>query len=313
MLHLVFGIDDRYLPPMLVSLYTALKNTTKPVRITVMTVGPIEKSEIEKVVKHFGNATLEIREFNTDVLQDYGKTPATKKFPVASMIPVFIPWLVNSRCLFLDADTLIIKDVYELFSTDLNGLLIGATRAYHNLQFTFQNATLSSLVRWHKFSRLRKEHDDHKIQIGFTNKEYDNLYFSSGIVLFDVPAIKSLDTSMSRLLKVCQNKNLQAHLPDQDIMNVYYKNQVMYLDVKWNVYKDILGKRSYLSSEFNTTINKATSDPAILHYVQIYDRRCWEMNRRKAQRFRYQVYRQTCLEVEKEIGVNLIRMFQARV
>ena len=40
MTHLVYGIDDKYLPPCLISVYSALKTVTGMVRVTIFTSGP---------------------------------------------------------------------------------------------------------------------------------------------------------------------------------------------------------------------------------------------------------------------------------
>ena len=56
------------------------------------------------------------------------------------MIPLFIPWLIDDKCLFLDADTLILHDISELYHTDLKGCLIGACRHQPN---RFLNTSIS--------------------------------------------------------------------------------------------------------------------------------------------------------------------------
>ena len=69
-----------------------------------------------------------MREFATNSLADYERTELSVRFPEASMIPLFIPWLIDGKCLFLDADTLVMRDIRSLFETDLEGCLIGACR-----------------------------------------------------------------------------------------------------------------------------------------------------------------------------------------
>ena len=104
---------------------------------------------------------------------------------------------------------------------------------------------------------------------------------------------------------------LWSCMPDQDILNVYFRKRVKYLDVKWNVYKDILGKRAYLPADYNSRLNSATRNPAILHFIGIFKRKSWELSRRQLRR-RYRIYRQTCLEIESRTAIDVIQMFRAR-
>ena len=315
MTHIVFGIDDKYLPPMLVSLYTALKNANGNVRITVFTVGQIDQSKLSRLVDCFPNATLNIREFKTEVLQEYENTEAAKRFPLASMIPLFVPWLIDSGCIFLDADTLVLQDVSQLYETQMNSSFIAATMTFRDRKYLHTKPTIESVVKHRSFMRRKKNALDHALILGFTPDEFVNEYFSSGVILFDVSSIKAHDPSMKHLERVYKNKEFWSHLPDQDILNVYYRNRVFYLDFKWNVYRDILMKRAYLSSKLNSELRSATRNPAILHYNRIYDRQCWEKQWFifRPDKIRYRIYRQTCVELEKDTGINVIQMFRDRV
>ena len=315
MTHLVFGIDDKYLPPMLVSLYTALKNTNGNVRVTVLTVGQVNHSDIARLVDCFPNATLSIREFKTQALQEYENTQAAKRFPLASMVPLFIPWLIDSRCIFLDADTLVLQDISQLYKTKMNCSFIAATMTFRYHKFLYTYPTIESFVKHRSFVQSKNNALIQANILGFTPAELAKEYFSSGVVIFDVSAIKTHDPSMEHLERVYRNSELWSNLPDQDILNVYYRNRVFKLDSKWNVYRDIWRKRPYLPAKLNAELISATRDPAILHYNRIFDRRCWEKQRFifRADAIRYRIYWQTCIEFEKDIGVNVIQMFRDRV
>ena len=315
MTHIVFGIDDKYLPPMLVSLYSALKNATGSVRITVFTVGEIDESTIARLVDCFPNATLKIRAFKTEELQEYEKTHVAKRFPAASMIPLFIPWLIDSRCIFLDADTLVLHDISKLYETQMNCCFIAATMTFGIRKYLHTRPTFDSIINRRSFMHGKKNALDHASILRFTPEKLANEYFSSGVILFEVPAIRAHDPSMEYLNRVYRNRELWSKLPDQDILNVYYQNRVFCLDFKWNVYRDVLKKQPYLPSKLYSELNSATCNPAILHYTRIWERQCWEKQwfNFKARKIRYRVYWQTCIEIEKDTGINVIQMFRDRV
>ena len=311
MTHIVYGIDDKYLPPMIVSLYTVLRTATEPVNITVLTVGSIDQTSIVKLIDYFPSATLNVCQFNTDSFKRYEQTETAKRFPPASMVPMFTPWLVDTKCLFLDADTLILQDVSKLFQTDLNGSLVGAVHDYSNSKLTYLGLTMESLIKQRKFKYERKYLFERATKLGFTAKEYATEYFNSGVILFDVPEIKKFDPSGEGMMNLKDELELWSCMPDQDILNVYFRNRVKYLNLKWNVYKDILGRRAYLPGAFNSRLNAATRDPAILHFIGIFQKNFWEIGRRPLRR-RYRIYRQTCVEIKNRTAIDVIQMFRAR-
>ena len=311
MTHIVYGIDDKYLPPMIVSVYTVLKTATEPVDITVFTVGSIDNSNIEKLIDYFPGATLNVRQFNIDSLKRYEQTETAKRFPPASMVPLFIPWLVDTKCLFLDADTLILKDVSKLFQTDLNSSLVGAVPVYSFQKILYSGLTMNSFLKQRVFKYERNNLFERATILGFTATEYVTEYFNSGVILFDVPKIQMLDPSGGGMMNLKDRLELCSCMPDQDILNVYFRNRVKYLDVKWNVYKDILGRRAYLPDDLNSSINSATRDPAILHFIGMFKRKCWEISRHQLRK-RYRTYRQSCVEIKSRMGIDVIQMFRAR-
>ena len=174
MTHIVYGIDDKYLPCLLVSMFSALDKTSVPTKVTVFTAGKaFDLSVIHQIAGHFPHASLEIRLFEPDELAGYGKTDVAQRFPPVSLLPLFIPWLIDDKCLFLDADTLVLQDIRELYGSDLRGCLIGATQAYPaalSVQKHFPSKALSlgSIVSLWPTKKRKKLHqartDRHKEQ-----------------------------------------------------------------------------------------------------------------------------------------------------
>ncbi len=128
MVHVVYGIDSGYLGPLLVSAYSLMKTARNPTKITVLTTDPsvaADTPEIHALQDCFPGHEIAVRHFDDPSLRQYDEqanTSLTKRFPAAVMIPLFIPWIVaDDRCLFLDADTIVIKDLAELWNTELRG------------------------------------------------------------------------------------------------------------------------------------------------------------------------------------------------
>ena len=198
MTHIVYGIDDKYLPCLLVSMYSLLKMASGPLKITVLVAEPEveDASDIHKMADHFPNLTVDVRRFETGNLEEYEKSVIAARFPAASMIPLFIPWLIDGKCLFLDADTLILHDISELYHTDLNGCLIGACLA-STVSISHQKYFLSILktLSFQRGRRRRTEFLEVANRVGFSIQEMAMKYFSSGVILMDSEAIRKADPS----------------------------------------------------------------------------------------------------------------------
>ena len=314
MTHIVYGIDDKYLPCLLVSMYSLLKTASGPLKITVLVAEPEieDASDIHKLANHFPNLTVDIRRFETGDFEEYEKSEIAARFPAASMIPLFIPWLLDDKCLFLDADTLVLHDISELYRTDLKGCLIGACRA--STESISQHKYFSSILKVLSFQRgrrRRKEFLEKAARIGFTIQELATQYFSSGVILMDTAAIRKADPS-GDLMNINSARKHWDLLPDVDRLNEFFKDRTHYLDLKWNVYRDCSPlDRLFAPPQLWAEVVQAAKGPGLLHYPVIFGRQSWRRPWCKTRK-RYRIYRQVCRELEEATGIPIIRLFDAR-
>ena len=315
MTHIVYGIDDKYFPCLLVSMYSLLKSVSGPLKITVLVAEPEieDASDIHKLADHFPNVTVDIRPFEAGDFEEYGKSEIAARFPAASLIPLFIPWLIDDKCLFLDADTLILHDISELYHTDLKGCLIGACREYgvavrHYRYFSSILGTLS----FSKGRRKREAMLEAADRVGFSVQEMVAKYFLSGVILMHTPAIRKADPA-GDLMNINSARKHWDILPDQNWLNEFFKDRAHYLDLKWNVYRDYgsLG-RLCAPPQLWAEIVKAINDPGLLHYTNVFGRQPWQ-TRWFRMRKRYRIYRQVCREMEEMTGIGIFRLFDARL
>lgn len=321
MTHVVYGVDNKYVPCLLVSMYSVLATASGPTKITVFTVGQhFNPSEIHNLAAHFPSSTLDVREFETEPLLSYETTEQGQRYTSASMIPLFIPWLIDEKCIFLDADTLILKDISQLYSANLYGNLIGATPAWECRKILyFGNEgkrgkwSLRSPQKRKRMINLKREFIEHAKLLGYTIEEYEEECFSSGVVLFDTKEIRRADPS-AMLMNIEESKKHWDNSPDQSRLNEYFKNNVHFLDVKWNLYREIPFNRNpaYLPGDLLNQIRSATRNPSILHYSNIFDRRPWARPWYIPSRKRYRIYKQICKQIEAQTGIRILQMFNSR-
>ena len=316
MTHLVYGIDDTYLPPCLVSIYSALKTATDTVSVTVLTSGPDKniRSGVDSLSERFPNAWFDVREFAREDLAEYEQSEHAARYPPISMTPLYIPWMIEEKCIFLDADTLVLRDLSELYHTDLQGSLIGACMqvafviAYRKYFSTSLNTVLSPA----RSRRRRRELLETAEMIGHPVEELTTRYFNSGVIVMDTAAIREADPSGDRLGALGTQKRW-ATLQDMERLNVYFDGEAQHIDMRWNFYRDFSPLNLiYVPAELSAEIKRAKRSPGILHYPGIFVRQPWQRPWFK-NRKRYRLYRRVCREVEESTGISVIQMFNDRL
>lgn len=311
MTHIVYGVDSRYLAPLLVSMYSVLRTASRGVRITILTTDPPivqDTPEILRLKDCFPDADIRVQYFDGAPLREYEQT-TVRSWPAASLLPLFIPWVMDGRCLFLDADTLVLRDITELYDTDLRGLPFGACHSPTTALTVRKYLTLGlhSIVTPIRTHRRRRELHDWCSRMGFTLEELRTKYFSSGILLYETEAIREMDPNRD-LANVEMSRKHWDSMPDMDRLNEFFKDKVHHIDLKWNVYRDLLPfNRVYASNELWSQIVAAARDPALLHYSAFFRRKPWRRPWFKTRR-RYRLYKITCLEMEERTGIEIFRL-----
>ena len=295
-------------------MFTALKEVNGPTKVTVFTSGPeFDTSSIHVLAKTFGSATVRVRRFDADALMAYEKTEPAARFPSASMLPLFLPWLVEGKCLFVDADTLILHDIAQLFETDLNGCLIGACRSYSHA-LSIRRAFDRRFFPPQIYKRRREKFKEKAERLGYSDvQSLEKNFFSSGVMLFDTDSIRTMDTNHT-LSSVKKLEHLWVNglvLPDMDRLNQFFKDRVHYFDQRWDVPRDVSSlNKLYAPPDLWREIAAAVEDPGILHFSSIYMRKPWK--RPWYAGSRYRLYRRACQEVHMQTGIDVATMFDAR-
>lgn len=154
-------------------------------------------------------------------------------FPDTVLLRLFIPYIVPAearKVLYMDVDILVLRDIAELWNTDLEGRVMAAVQDMDN--------TMAS--GWEPIPNYRA--------LGIPG---DAKYFNSGLLLIDPQKWREQD--VSRKIIRFLNENLKhAKLIDQYGLNGVLYNQWLELDPRWNTF-------AYLKIE----------NPFIIHFVEI--------------------------------------------
>lgn len=200
------------------------------------------------------NRNVSIRIFNVKFSEFLQKTGLNEYISVETYFRLFFPYLLTEykKVLWLDCDTVVRRDIAELFNTDIGNNLIGATRDY--------NATALLKGANPEYAQFCQE----ELRIGDAYH-----YFQAGVLLINLYAFRQA-LSFDEML--FQTQQCQYPYGDQDILNKLCVGRVYWLDAHWNVVADV---QDYMSNFLRywdpdktyVDYQVVKRDPSIIHFA----------------------------------------------
>lgn len=154
-------------------------------------------------------------------------------FPLTVYLRVFSPYVVDKsleKILYLDVDTIVQKDISELWNVDLGDHILGAV----------QDVGETMDCEWGGVPNF--------LELGLTAK---TKYFNSGVLLINPKKWREEGISEKVITTLSTHKN-HVRLADQYGLNVVFANKWLALDPKWNWFAF-----------------KKEGDPSIVHFLDI--------------------------------------------
>lgn len=252
-IHVAFATDNGYLAPTFIAVSTLLdhldKNTLCHIHIMVPDDIEIEKINLfKKVIEdtYFSEYSLEfiiVDDGSLDFLlnDDVQMTHISKTTYYRFMIPQLLPTL--SKCLYLDVDIVVNKDISELYRTDINDYLIAGVK--NTLPSDFQN-------------EYRKKRLD---ELGIPNLQS---YINAGVVLMNLDLIRKLGL-VKKWLQLAITKTFTYN--DQDILNSTCYGKIKIIDDRFNALFYYLSKPALASKLLGYQYLSNINDATIIHYA----------------------------------------------
>ena len=151
-----------------------------------------------------------------------------------------------NKVIYLDCDTLVNDDLYNLFSIDLGEKALGAVID-----------TVHSSSYWDKKSMQFQNCNN----IGIKNIWE---YFNSGVLLMDIQKMNII-SSFNELIKDCEEK--KYYWQDQDALNFTFQGHFKFLDNKWNCFSHDHIYEINAPIDIYQNYLKALENPSIIHYA----------------------------------------------
>lgn len=231
---LVVGSDDNYAIGVAVTVHSALVNLSPNSRASVVVVdggmSETSRARIERAART-ASPNTELRWHVADS-SGFDGLKTTKWGSTANYLRLLIPDILNPDerwALYLDSDLLVRSDLSELWQlkTRLGDEQVMAVRDYHN-------PTLESV-----FGREG---------VGQLGLDPGGKYFNSGMLVIDVDAWRSHDTSQKAVDFVRENASIMRH-SDQDALNAILAEEWFELDPLWNVMVPSIGRMADRSAD----------------------------------------------------------------
>ena len=244
--HLVYMADSKYLPYMMTSLYSAIKNKNRTTKYHVHVIAKDFSNKDKTTLQKLTAKNIDINIYDAeDKNLDTSHLGRFGSFNI-SLQKLFIADYLKEidKVLYLDSDTLVQSDLSKVYDTPVENVYVAAVK--DGLMYQFP------------------EHID---ELSLRDK---NFYFNSGVMLLNLNKIRN-DKIINRAL-IYFNTH-QDVFGDQDILNVVFKGKVTPLSYRYNCNSVFFEEKDakFLSAFWNEPVPetpKAVYDnTVILHFA----------------------------------------------
>ena len=244
--HIAYMIDSKYLPYMMVSLNSAIKNKQKNTVYHVHVIAKDFTLKDEEKLQKMASEKIKIKIYPAE--EQYLDISHLGRFAVYSIAlqKLFIPDYLKqiNKVLYLDADTLVLKDLSEVYKTELADNYVAAVK-----------------------DGLMFEYPEHIVETGL---EWRNFYFNSGIMLLNLQKIR--EDKIKRKALIYYNTH-QDIFGDQDVLNVVFRTKILSLSYRYNCISKFFEERDakFLSEFYGEFVPQSPEEvyknAAILHFA----------------------------------------------
>lgn len=203
MINLLVTLDSNYINPLCSMLCSiTISNPNESFNLYVAHSG-LTDSDFEKISYAVRSADFEIYPIKLENSL-FENAPTEKRISKETyyriFAPLYLPKSVN-RILYLDPDTIVIKNLSEFYNSEFYGNLIIGARHFSG-----------AIDRWNKFRLFMKESPN---------------YINAGILLMDIRRMRKT-FEPEKVYSIIRRKIPVLFLADQDVINILYDGKIGY-------------------------------------------------------------------------------------
>lgn len=230
-----FSADDNYIPYLAVALKSIISNASKKYNYKAIVLHQgVSKSNINKVKalasEEFSIEFVPMKDSLSCIKDRMSNRLRADYFTLTIYFRLFIPAMFPEydKGIYLDSDIVVPGDISELYETNLEENLIGAS-----VDYSIQNIP--------EFAKYTKD------GVGVAISKYIN----SGVLLMNLKKLREVSLD-SRFLELLNTYHFDSIAPDQDYLNAMCYGKIKYLSGSWDA-----------MPEENT---KPLESPKLIHY-----------------------------------------------
>lgn len=244
-INIALCMNSRYVMPSMVCMVSVLENNNVPVSFFILhsDLNDNEVYFMKHVIKKCNNdSELIAIKVGADTFKNCPINGRAKE----AYYRLLIPWLLPEdleRCLYLDSDIIVNKSLVDYYNSSFDDKLLIASE------------DIGEIIFFHKKQHARLD----------IPKEFR--YFNSGVLLFDLPAIRK-NIVLNDIFSFIKNKSQHLKFLDQDVLNGLFYNKTNVISGSIYNYPEIL---------VNPLIsNNGISEAVFIHFFQ----KPWKFNYR---------------------------------
>lgn len=209
--------DGNYSSRVAVAMLSIMRKTRTSVFFHILlddSVDAVNRRRLSKVARENG-AGIRFYMMDNAPFERLAEDTFIKIYSYASLYRLFVPDLLKeiNRIIYLDADVMVNCDLAELWNLDLHGKELGAV--------VDEGIKSGTYYSW-------------PVRQGLLSQDQ---YFNSGVLMMDLKQIRqgaNLWDEFRHLYPKIFGENSDGKMPDQDILNLIFKDRTFYLAEKWN-------------------------------------------------------------------------------
>lgn len=245
-IHILVSCDENYLPPLKVMLYSLFNNNpseTFRIHFLYSAVSEMERERLERFIAEVSGGTADLAAY--DLNEEFSESPTTfyytKEMYFRLLAFEALPETIE-RVIYIDPDCLVLNPIRPLYEMDLEGKLFGA--APHMIP------TVQSF---------------NKVRLSLSSEADIKYYYNSGVLLMDL-ARQRQEIDKNDILHFIETAlPVSKILPDQDLLNVVFTEQILPLDERYYNF-DSRHHLTYRVMDEEWTLDHMLDQTIILHF-----------------------------------------------
>lgn len=240
-IHVVFCVNDVYARYISVTIKSIIENHHNcDIHIHVLTnyISIYNQKILYEIIKGFSRVSLRIYEIDDTSLQGLKTGHWTIYTWYRLLIPDTLPNEIN-RVLYLDADTLVVANLTDLFSINMDRKSIAAVEDIYS--------------------------NDKKIynRLGYDSSQK---YICVGVMLMNLDFWRKNQLS-EKIINWARHNSSSIVAPDQDAINYICRDTKILLPLRFDIFNMFLVSEVYLQKPYLEQVKACVMTPAIIHYA----------------------------------------------